>query len=625
MVADSEDLPPRLAQAMMWATLGLLFLIRLMNGWSNGFGWPHLLVTMAPYPALVVVLARRYQRPGVRYLLLAAVSVLYALPFLLLGAQWAWLPWPVAVAVLCLLPGRAAWPLLGLIMAGAGVGGLVQGDNAKFVLWQITATGTDALIFFGLYGLVGMVRDVHLARSELSRLAALRERLRLDGELRQVVGDSLRTIADRLARARRVAPDAARAEVQAAIDTAGRTMAGIRATASEYRSATPPAAVIESPRLARAMLLAILLLQSVKVLAFISLTPDIGHPSLLILGLPLLSGMVVLQMTLMRRPTRARLLLLGLLLVPAALPGSYFVPVLYGFATVWGFLSGAVLAHWRPPRSWAVVGLLLAGHFAALLPYPPVSPWTAMPEELISHVILAWLVYCLTRLADLVVLLDRTRHELAQTAIAAERSRIARDLHDVLGFSLSAVVLRGELVLRLLDHDPERAAAESGALCALAERAQVELGSITGGRIRLSLRAEIEASLEVLAAAGVAVETNVDVGPLPADLDTALATVLRESVTNILRHSKARTCAISVTGTDRAVRLRVRNDGAGPARSPGGSGLAGLAERTGGRLSAGHRPGGGFEVVAELGSDPIGLGGDPDRVDPVAGAQLGRR
>ncbi|MER6943757.1 histidine kinase [Nonomuraea sp. NPDC000554] len=624
MISEPENLPPRLARAMMWATLGLLFLVRLVDGRANGVTWPNLLVTMAPYPVLVAILARRHRRQRVRCGLLAAVTVLYGLPFLVLGAEWSWLPWPVAAAVLCLLPGRVAWPLLGLILAGTWAGGLLQSDSALMASWRVNATATDALIIFSLYTLANMVHELHAARTELARLAAVRERLRLDGELRRVVGGSLRTIADRLRRAGRAEPEAARTHLGDAIEAARSTMAGIRATAGEYRTATPPATAIESPRLARLILLAVIVLQSAKVLVAVSIDTG-GHPSLLILGVPLLSGMLVLQALLMRRPTRVRLALIALLIVPAALPGSYVELVLGHLSSVWGFLSGAVLAYVRPPRSWAIVALLLTMQVSLYFYPPPVPAASQIAADMISHVILAWLFYSLTRLADLVVLLDRARHDLAQTAIARERARIGRDLHDVLGFSLSAVALRGELVMRLLDDDPGRATAELAALGALAERAQTELGLIADGRIRLPLHREIDAVLEVLADAGVATETALDAGSFPAALDTALAAVLRESVTNILRHSRARTCTISLTRTADAVRLRIVNDGADPAPAAGGSGLAGLAERTGGRLRAGHRPGGRFEVVAEFRSDPAGLGGDADGVDAIAGAHLGHR
>ncbi|GAB3958655.1 hypothetical protein GCM10029978_004030 [Actinoallomurus acanthiterrae] len=666
MASDPEDLPPRLARGMMWTALGLLFAIRLMSGRSEGVPWSHLLLTMAPYPALMAVLARRGPKP---YALLVAVAACYAAPFLVLGADWAWLPWPVAVAVLCLLPARAAWPSFVLVLAVTAVGGLLMRESLVVTQSRVAATATDGLILFSLYTFADMVSGLHTARGEQARLATLRERLRLDGELREVVGGDLRSIAERLERAARSVGDESevvRTGLREAVDIARGTLARIRATAGEYRtSGGPGAAPIESPLLARRVLLAVLLLQATKVLFELGFAEN-GRPALMLVGVPLLYGMVALQMAQLRRPTRTRLVLIVLAVVPAALPGSYLDLGLGFFIDVWGLATGAVLAYVRPPRSWAIAALLLAGHLWVYFSPPPVPPTATIVTGVISHLILAWLVYSLTRLADLVVLLDRARHDLASEAVARERVRIARDLHDVLGFSLSAVALRGELVLRLVEREPARAGTELTALRALVGRARGELGSIADGRIRLRLRREIDTALEVLAAAGVAADATVETGRLPDSLDTALAAVLRESVTNVLRHSDARTCVISVVCGNGVVRLRVVNDRVRPPERGrgGGSGLAGLAERTGGRLTAERGPGGTFEVVAEfhsdpacfgrdadgvrpdpacsggdadgvrpdpasLGgnvrSDPAGLGGDADGVHPVAGAQLGDR
>jgi signal transduction histidine kinase len=108
-------------------------------------------------------------------------------------------------------------------------------------------------------------------------------------------------------------------------------------------------------------------------------------------------------------------------------------------------------------------------------------------------------------------------------------------------------------------------------------------------------------------------------------LDTDLAAALRESITNVLRHSNARTCLIEIKSTGRTVRLRVLNDGAGPGRGSGGHGLTGLAERSRGGVTARHLPGDRFELVAEFGSEPARLGRDADGVNPVPAAELDLR
>ncbi|GAA2774792.1 hypothetical protein GCM10020219_051390 [Nonomuraea dietziae] len=243
----------------------------------------------------------------------------------------------------------------------------------------------------------------------------------------------------------------------------------------------------------------------------------------------------------------------------------------------------------------------------------------------------ALFVYGLSRLSGLVTALEAARRELARNAVSRERDRLARDLHDVLGFSLSAVVLRGELAARLKDSDPERAAAQAAALTPLVERARLELASVTGDQVRLSLEEELPAVLATLAVVGVRAEVTVAPALLAPEVDSVVATALREGVTNVLRHSRARHCEIEITSTPGRVRLRVANDGvaAGGGRAEGsarsGSGLAGLAERARGGLRAGVDERGWFELVAEFPtapSQPAGLRGDADGVDPVAGAQF---
>ncbi|WP_433249586.1 sensor histidine kinase [Actinomadura nitritigenes] len=618
-----EDLPPRVARAMLWTALALLFCIRAFDAARGGMGAEALFLAGAPYPPLVALLAGRF-RLGVRLGLLVALAALALMPFAVVGMEWGWLPWTVGAGVLVALPARASWPLLGAVVAATAVTGLLAGEPVNVWAWRPLALATDALIVFSLHSLSGLVADLHATRDELARIETSRERLRLDAELRRTVGTGLRSITERLAAAAEARPEDARVWIQEATETARRTLAEVRSMAGGYRAASgqdmrPP---VGSPRFVRVVLAAVVLIQAVR--PVMNVFTVAGDPRWLYLLVPLLAVAVAL---LLSRPSRGRLVALGLLLVPVAWPGSYAAGTLLVVSCMWGLFAGAALTWVRPPRSWAIAAAVLALQVVVCITPPPVASPADMVTSVLSPIILAWLFYGLSRLGGLVVLLGRARQELAVAAVAAERLRIGRDLHDVLGFSLSAVALRGELALRLLDRDPVRAATELAALVPVLERAHAELGAITGGRVRLELRHEIDAAVEALEAAGIAVHTDVEIGTLPDETGTALAAVLREGVTNVLRHSRARTCAITVTGSGGAAWLRIVNDGAGEPRAPvtGGVGLESLAARAGGRLSAGPRRGGGFEVVAEFRSDPAGLGGDADGVDPVAGAELADR
>lgn len=200
--------------------------------------------------------------------------------------------------------------------------------------------------------------------------------------------------------------------------------------------------------------------------------------------------------------------------------------------------------------------------------------------------------------------LRAAREELARLAVAEERLRIARDLHDLLGHSLSMIVLKSELAGRLLPTAPARAAAEIVDVERAAREALRQVRAAVAGYRQPALRGELAVARELLAAAGVAATVDDSAGPLPTALDGLLAWAVREGVTNVIRHSRARHCAIRISRQGDTVRAEVVDDGRGPAgRTPiSGNGLAGLAERAaahGGRLEVGRRPEGGFRLLLE--------------------------
>ena len=597
---------------MMWIALGLIFVIRLLSGMTHGWGAGALLLAMASYPPLVVLLRSPWPA-RLRYALAALVAGLAVAPFALVGTAWDWLPWTVGVAVLVAFRGRVAAGMFAGLVVVVLAGGLLAGDPVWVALSRTTATVNDGLIIFSLHSLAGTVRDLVAARGELARLATLRERLRLDGQLRDVVGGDLRAIGDRLA--------GGLDGVREAVEIARRALAGIRRAAGEYRTAGVAAEREDfaSPRIARLALFGVLVMQATAGAAVVA---SVSAVQLLVV-VPLLAAIVALYLI-----PRAPLAVLAALAFPLVWPGSYLVPAWGQLDGMWGFFIGLSVLRLSRPAAGAITASVLCLHVVMSRTPPPALPPVQIAMGLVSDLILGGLVYSLTRLGELVAALDRARYELADAAVARERVRIARDLHDVLGFSLSAVALRGELALRLVDRDPGRAAAELGSLRELVERSAAELASITDGRIRLRLAQEVDAAREVLTAAGVAAEITVSSGPLAREIDTALAAVLRESVTNVLRHSRARTCVIGVVEDGGLVRLTVANDGAavapGPQR-PDGLGLASMTERTDGRLQARMMPNGWFELAAEFGSDPAGLGGDANGVDAVAGADLDHR
>jgi two-component system, NarL family, sensor histidine kinase DesK len=187
-------------------------------------------------------------------------------------------------------------------------------------------------------------------------------------------------------------------------------------------------------------------------------------------------------------------------------------------------------------------------------------------------------LYGSARLVRVVDELFDARAQLAQLAIGDERSRVARDLHDVLGQSLTAISLKGELAVRLLKSDAQRARQEVGDLTTLAREALVDVRAVALDQRTASLASEVSSSTALLRTAGIDAHVHVAVDHLCPTTESLLGWAVREGVANVLRHSAASRCAIRIFRSDGGIRLEIANDGAvGPIGH--GSGLAGLATR----------------------------------------------
>lgn len=201
-------------------------------------------------------------------------------------------------------------------------------------------------------------------------------------------------------------------------------------------------------------------------------------------------------------------------------------------------------------------------------------------------------LYAAARLVRVVNDLYGARAELAQVALNRERLRISRDLHDLLGRSLSAVSLKGDLALRLLKSDPGAARSEIISLTEMARSTLRDVRAVTQGQRRASFRAEIEGAAALFSAAGISAHIDANLPHLSPPVDDLLGWAVREGVTNILRHSDARACSITAQRQDGWIRLEIVNDGASPPMGEG-TGLVGLAERVralSGSASAQHIP-----------------------------------
>jgi two-component system, NarL family, sensor histidine kinase DesK len=223
----------------------------------------------------------------------------------------------------------------------------------------------------------------------------------------------------------------------------------------------------------------------------------------------------------------------------------------------------------------------------------------------------AAVVYGAARMVRVTSELQAARTELAELAIARERLRISRDLHDLVGQNLSAVSLRGDLALRLLDTDPRAAEAEIASLTATAREALHDVLTVTSDSGGADLRTEADGARVLLAAAGIDAKVELDPTGLIPPAQTVFAWALREGVTNVLRHSDATECSINLARTaGGAVRLEIVNDGVRePAAGAGlfpGNGLIGLAERArafSGELTVGPVPNGNYRLLIEFPSE----------------------
>ena len=268
------------------------------------------------------------------------------------------------------------------------------------------------------------------------------------------------------------------------------------------------------------------------------------------------------------------------------------------------FYYGSTAASLLLPERRAVAIIAAAGVMCAVSLAGVDDPADAFIQGL-SVSVIGITVFAMAALRRTNATLVATRQELAILAVADERHRIARDLHDLLGHSLSLIAIKSELAGRLLPGDPERARSEIADIEQVARDSLASVRETLGGYRQPTLERELANARVVLDAAGIEPTIDHRVGELPEPEDTVLAWVLREAVTNVVRHSSARHGMIRTVRTGATAELEVVDDGSGVATpaAADGSGLAGLRERLeriGGQLDAGRQPSGGYRLVATV-------------------------
>ena len=213
------------------------------------------------------------------------------------------------------------------------------------------------------------------------------------------------------------------------------------------------------------------------------------------------------------------------------------------------------------------------------------GPYFWIPATVFSTLIGAINIHYMQRHRDTRKLL-MAQEEVEHLAKVAERERIARDLHDVLGHTLSVIVLKSELAAKLAEKEPARAVQEIKEVERISRDALAQVRTTVRGYQALSLQAEAAQAAATLEAAGVKVACDFVPAPIPPSHEGVLALVLREAVTNVIRHAQARSCDLRLRPVDGGCELEIKDDGCGR-MSPEGTGLTGMRHRVealGGKL-----------------------------------------
>lgn len=267
----------------------------------------------------------------------------------------------------------------------------------------------------------------------------------------------------------------------------------------------------------------------------------------------------------------------------------------------------------RPTRAALAVAVL--AFLVMLLHNLVILSWLELLQAEVFIIAVCFIIINVVRAIKTSRELRAAREEIARLAVTAERLRIARDLHDLLGHNLSLIALKSELAGRLVRIAPERAAVEIGDIEQVARTTLREVREAVASYRQPTLENELHAAQEILTAAGIICSyENAELHnhSLPAAVESVLAWTVREGVTNVIKHSRARQCVISLRRERSTASIKISNDGDPEQAKDGttpqntgneGNGLRGLAERIealGGQFDAGSLAGGGFSLVVAI-------------------------
>ena len=394
-----------------------------------------------------------------------------------------------------------------------------------------------------------------------------------------------------------------------------------------------------APRLAVGVVTAVFICTSMIGFLHVLLLPDVSAGAV-VLSAACIAMLVLTQLRWYPRDSAQLRSPLGYTVLATQTCLAY-LPILV-FGEAWlampGFLAGSVLLVLRPGLAWPVFGLVLAS--VGLAQWGFTGRLADMLFTAITTVTTGLVVYGLSRLTALVTEVRESRAEMAREAVLRERLRFARDLHDLLGYSLSAITLKIELTHRLMEKSPQEASNQLLEVLEISRLALSDARTVASGYREMSLEEECRSVVSELSAADVAVRLEGDTADLPVQVNTVLASVLREGVTNLLRHSKAKHCEITIRKRCEHASIEVVNDSVAPQLDNRGTGrglqnLSARAKEIGGRVTV-TREGNVFRLRAEVPlravrhemitarrhSQPAGVPRDTDGVDSVTGSEF---
>ena len=528
--------------------------------------------------------------------LLAAQAVLTYVPFVVFGTHWvggvSGLLAGLALLLMPLRPGLVAYAgLAGLELAAWVWVGLPYEPRLNAGIWVLVAFANQSLVLFGLSKLADLVDALDADRDALTALEVSRQRLAAAAHLRDAVQTRLERIAaDIDAALTTPEPDAARDLVRSAGRVAREAAADARRLALDAPelAVQPRRPASVAPVFARMITLGVVVLFATQFLVNLGVFAAAGDPpgrTTVLAAVLVAVSVVALQLRHATttwsgsRPTGWPLTLTLQAVLCTVFYPSTGTPSLLLLAFV-GASGLLLIRHWS---RWLLLGAIGVAMPVLTFVDPASEPltlvdtitWTMYASATLTAASL--LVFGLARLTQTATALGEVQERIVEAARVQERLRLARDAHDVLGLGLSTIALKTDLAAALVEQDPERSRHEAIQALHVARLVATDVDAVSGDRLSFTIATEMGTARQSLATADVRADIEVD--PDVPELD-ALAAVLREAVTNVLRHSRATHCRIRLSDTGESIALVVANDGVTPTTGgEPGRGLANMSER----------------------------------------------